>query len=300
MIYRNNIYFSIGTRIDLRDNIEIGLKVLNMIFDFCKDNITTPLMLCYDDNKGYKKPKFSLKSVDTFKEKYLNKQIGLLTIMDYFTKEQFFGEQSFEEYEDYEVNKEIFECNIDFGIPNRFHERGPVQSCCDIISMSVAKRYLFETNNFENLLKLFKEICFTVNGIGSFFTGGSDMYHSAGLFDRQYYHTPWSFSRFWDEQVRGYFWLMFLTDKQVDALDGIEKIENQGFYSVEKTDNGVFIQCTENIIDYTIDDALKLRAFLKPLFPPFKKKAGKFFPNREYMEEKMKKGLYLFDEKDML
>ena len=62
----------------------------------------------------------------------------------------------------------------------------------------------------------------------------------------------------------------------------------------------VFIQCTENILDYAIDDALKLRDFLKPIFPPLKKKTGKFFPNREYMEEKMKKGLYLFDEKDML
>ena len=93
---------------------------------------------------------------------------------------------------------------------------------------------------------------------------------------------------------------MFLTDKQVNALGGIEKIDNQGFYSVEKADSGVFIQCTENILDYPIDDALKLRDFLKPIFPPLKKKTGKFFPNREYMEQKMKKGLYLFDEKDML
>lgn len=62
----------------------------------------------------------------------------------------------------------------------------------------------------------------------------------------------------------------------------------------------MFIQCTEKLLDYTIDDALKLREFLKPIFPPLKKKSGNFFPSREYMEEKKKKGLYLFDDSDMI
>lgn len=104
----------------------------------------------------------------------------------------------------------------------------------------------------------------------------------------------------WDEQVRGYFWLIFLTDKQIELLSGIEKLDGHGFYKIEKTDTGVFIQCTENILDYTLEDALKLREVLLPLFPPIKERTSKLFPSIPSIEDIGEHRLYLFDIKDMI
>lgn len=283
MFYKDRIYFSVATKTDLRENKDLAEEVLSLVISFCNAEISKKLMLTYDDEKGHKKPALTEKSLQNFLEKFRENKIGLLTITDYLSSAIYY------EGYDFDLDNIEFECDITF--------KKQLESECNLVCVSMKHADEMKTKKIKNL---FFQIHCMLNGIGSFINRGTDEQHSAGIFDWQYYRGQTSFSMFWDEQVRGYFWLMFLTDKQVDALGGIEKIEEQGFYSIEKTDNGVFIQCTENILDYTIDDALKLRAFLKPIFPPLKKKTGKFFPNREYMEEKMKKGLYLFDEKDML
>lgn len=283
MFYKDRIYFSVATKTDLRENKDLAEEVLNLVISFCNAEISKKLMITYDDEKGHKKPALTEKSLQNFLEKIRENKIGLLTITDYLSSAIYY------EGYDFDLDNIEFECDITF--------KKQLESECNLVCMSVKHVDEMKTNKF---IDLFFQIHCMLNGIGSFINRGTNEQHSAGIFDWQYYRGQTSFSMFWDEQVRGYFWLMFLTDKQVNDLGGTEKVENQGFYSVKKTDNGVFIQCTENILDYTIDDALKLRAFLKPLFPPLKKKTGKFFPNREFMEEKMKKGLYLFDEKDML
>ena len=287
MFYKDRIYFSVTTKTDLRENKDLAEEVLNLVISFCNAEISKKLMITYDDEKGHKKPALTEKSLNKFLAKFREDKIGLLTITDYLSSETY--------YEDYgfDLDNIEFECNLTF----KKQLNAEYKSECNVVCMSI--KYIDESKT-KNFINLFFQIHLMLNGIGSFINRGTDEQHSTGIFDWQYCRGLTSFSMFWDEQVRGYFWLMFLTDKQVNALGGIEKIDNQGFYSVEKADSGVFIQCTENILDYAIDDALKLRDFLKPIFPPLKKKTGKFFPNREYMEEKMKKGLYLFDEKDML
>lgn len=283
MYIKDRIYFSVATKTDLRENKDLAEEVLNLVISFCNAEISKKLMITYDDEKGHKKPALTEKSLNKFLAKFREDKIGLLTITDYLSSAIYY------EGYDFDLDNIEFECNVTF--------KKQLESECNLVCVSM--KHIDEMKT-KKIINLFFQIHCMLNGIGSFINRGTDEQHSCGIFDMQYYHTQNLFSMFWDEQVRGYFWLMFLTDKQVDALGGIEKVENQGFYSVKKTDNGVFIQCTENILDYTIDDASKLRAFLKPIFPPLKKKTGKFFPNREYMEEKMKKGLYLFDEKDML
>ena len=83
MIYRNNVYFSVATRTDLCKNKELGEKVLNQLFDFCQNEISTPLMLCYDDKKGFKKPKLTQRSIEKFMEKYADDQVKVLYMEDY-------------------------------------------------------------------------------------------------------------------------------------------------------------------------------------------------------------------------
>lgn len=296
MIYRNNVYFSVATRTDLCKNKELGEKVLNQLFDFCQNEISTPLMLCYDDKKGFKKPKLTQRSIEKFMEKYADDQVKVLYMEDYCTTDEYYAFQTFEEYVDEVVNKSVFEASFHGGC-SRHRELG---SFCDTVNVSVSKKYLFENGNtdkFEKLLSLFKLIFRETSGIGSFMTHGSDEFYGHGVFDIQYYNGPDFFSRFWDEQVRGYFWLTFLTDKQIELLGGIEKLDGHGFYKIEKTDTGVFIQCTENILDYTLEDALKLREVLLPLFPPIKERTSKLFPSTEDIGEHR---LYLFDIKDMI
>ena len=296
MIYKNNIYFSVATRTDLCKNKELGEKVLYQIFNFCQNEISSPLMLCYNDKRGFKKPKLTQRNIEKFIEKYADDQVKFLYVEDYCSADEYYAFQTQETYIDRLVNKAVFEFVFQGGC-SLHRELGP---CCDTVCISVSKKYLFENGNtdkFEKLLSLFKLIFQETSGIGAFMTHGSDEFHGQGLFDVQYYNAPSLFSSFWNEQVRGYFWLTFLTDKQIEILGGIEKLDGHGFYKIEKTDTGVFIQCTENILDYTREDALKLREVLFPLLPPIKERTSKLFPSIEDIGEHR---LYLFDVKDMV
>ena len=283
MYYRDRIFFSAATKLDLRADKLTAEKALHLILLFCKNNVPKKLMITYDDEKGHKKPALTEKSLARFMEEYRKSKIGLLTVTDYMSAETY--------YNDYDFDPEqiVFESNITFGSPSY-----AFPNSCDTVSVSM--KYPGD-ETCKELVKLFFELHTLLNGIGSFLTHGTDVFHAAGLFDFQYYGDNLSFSRFWDEQVRGYFWLTFLTDKQIELLGGIEKLDGHGFYKIEKTDTGVFIQCTENILDYTLEDALKLREVLLPLFPPIKERTSKLFPSIEDIGEHR---LYLFDIKDMI
>lgn len=94
----------------------------------------------------------------------------------------------------------------------------------------------------------------------SYYDSNSPHEYSMGL------ETIWS-SQYFKEYYRGYFWGNFLSKNHVMRLGGIEQVKNDApVYKVEELeDGGAYMQLTENINDFTLQDLLRLKRYLEKI-----------------------------------
>ena len=57
--YMNNknceVFFSIATKVDLKENHHITIKIINTVLDYFKKVTDQKFMICYIDSKSFKK-----------------------------------------------------------------------------------------------------------------------------------------------------------------------------------------------------------------------------------------------------
>ncbi len=81
-----------------------------------------------------------------------------------------------------------------------------------------------------------------------------------------------------DKYFRGYSWGNYLSKNHVKLLGGIEKIKKEApVYLVKPlSDNGAYLQLTENVDDVSDEDLRKLKRYFQPVLP---KAPRMFFPS---------------------
>ena len=298
MRYMNNknceVFFSIATKVDLKENHHITIKIINTVLDYFKKVTDQKFMMCYVDSKSFRKNNVTEKNYEKLIERLKNKEVfSFIAITKRLTNEEYFGIGNIPEFEP------EFGCILNIGEPNSLRELGDT---CDSIKMCFPTSFLSDIKNQNDIIELMKELQKIMEGLCSFITIGTfrdDYSMDCGIFDSHYYPTSNQFSMHWNEYVRGYFWGQCLTPYQVEKLGGLSTIQKQGFYLCEKWNESVFIQSTERIIDYTMEDALKMRTFLKPLFPPDSEKRLQSYPSKEDFKKLSQNKLYFFADEDM-
>lgn len=289
------VFFSIATKVDLKENHHITIKIINTVLDYFKKVTDQKFMMCYVDSKSFRKNNVTEKNYEKLIERLKNKEVfSFIAITKRLTNEEYFGIGNIPEFEP------EFGCILNIGEPNSLRELGDT---CDSIKMCFPTSFSSDIKNQNDIIELMKELQKIMEGLCSFITIGTfrdDYSMDCGLFDSHYYPTSNQFSMHWNEYVRGYFWGQCLTPYQVEKLGGIEIIQDQEFYLCEEWDDCVYIQSTEKILDHTLEDALKMRTFLKPLFPPKSEKRLQSYPSKEDFKKHSQNKLYFFADEDLV
>ena len=287
------VFFSIATKVSLKENYSMTIDLINTVVDFFKNVTEQKFMICYVDSKAFRKNNFTDKNFDKLIERLKNNQVfSFISIEKRLTTDEYFGIGMMPEPEP------EFGCFLSFEHP-KFKEMGDF---CDTIKMCFPTSFLEKVENQNKIIGLMKNIQEIMNGLCSFITIGNfrdDYSMDCAVFDNHFYHTSTEFSIHWDDYVRGYFWGQCLTANQVLKLGGLSVIRNQDFFLCEKWDDKVYIQSTEKILDYTMDDAMKMREFLKPLFPPESERRKNSYPHKEDFVAIKANGIYFYADEDM-
>jgi len=289
-----SVFFSIATKMSLKENPNITIEVINMVIDYFKKTTDQKFMMCYVDSKAFRKNNLTEKNYEKLLERLKNNEVfSFITVEKRETNEEYFGIGMIRKFEP------EFGCILTIENSKVMRSLGDF---CDSVKLCFPPTFFSDIKNQKNTLELMKKLQRKMDGLCSFITIGTfrnDYSMDCGLFDSHYYHTSTEFSMHWNEYVRGYFWGQCLTPNQVENLGGFEEIQNQGFYLCEKWDDCVYIQSTEKILDYTLGDALKMRNFLFPLFPPEKEKRLQSYPTKDDFMEYNKNKVYFFADEDM-
>ena len=291
----SSVFFSIATQTDLKENHNVTVEVIDAVTDYFKKVTNQEFMLCYVDKKGFRKNNFNDKYYQNLIERIQNNEVfSFISISKRMTTKEFYGPT-----EGLYEPKPEFCCSMEIGNPNSLRFAG---NTCDVIKLGVPATFLTEKSRQKSLLGLMKKLQKTMNGFCSFITIGTFDSQYAGccaVFDYHFYETYSFFSIHWDEYVRGYFWGQCLTPAQANKLGGFEAIQKQGFAVCEKWGDGVYIQSTERILDYTMEDALTMREYLKPLFPPESKRRVLYYTTKEKHFAAMPNSVYFYADEDM-
>ncbi len=294
-IMNSTVFFSIATKTDLKENYNMTINIINTVLDYFKKVTDQKFMMCYVDNKAFRKNNLTEKNYEKLIDKLKNNNVfRFIGIEKQMTNKEFFGMGMMPEFEPQ------FECILHIGEPNSGRELG---NACDLIKVGVPSSFLKDKNNQDEIIGLMRNLQTMMNGLCSFINVGTFLDdYSAGcaIFDLHYYPAPIFFSMCWDNYVRGYFWGQCLTPTQVEKLGGFDEIQKQGFYLCEYWGDCVYIQITERILDYTMEDALKIREFLKPLFPPESEKRHSSYMNKEDLAKYKMKNLLFYADEDMV
>ena len=253
MIYKDSIYFSIATHINFKKEYELTYDIIKTISCFFDSHTDISLMFNYIDNSGVKMNKITEKNKDKLYQKLIKENVFQFMIAEHMTSK---------EYYDTSENQRIpssISCTIDF-MDYSTNNWG--------ISVSIPTEYMLDEKNITEFYSLFKQINKKLNGFNSFISRGSCFptfaADSLSIFDSIHY----SHQSFWNNCVRGYYWGCVINPEIVDKIGGIEYIESQNFYKVEKWQDNLYIQATEDLLKYSLEDAKRMRTLLFPAFPP--------------------------------
>lgn len=291
-IFNDSIYFTISTAQDLRENYAITKLCITKILDFLKSITDIDLMFIFNDDKGHKSKKITKKSKQEIFDKLESGKIFAFGIMEYMKKQDYFWNTD---------AKERFpglSCSIELGNPNKWRS---ITNTFDGLDVSIPTELFVDNKQLEKFYELFKELHLVMNGINSLVSRGTYKSTLRIMNGAQFIRTYYTMNEKWDEYVCGYFWGNVLTQKHLAKIDGFERIKEQGFYKVEKWNDDVYIQVSENIFDYTISDAMKIREFLLRIFPPKEEKQFPFYSSAEDLKKAQQSGIENFMlEEDLL
>ncbi len=291
-IFNDSIYFTISTAQDLRENYAITELCITKVIEFLETITDTDLMFIYNDDKGHKSKKITEKSKQELFTKLGLGNIFAFGIMEYMKKQDYFWN------EDAKVGFPNLACSIELGNPNKWSS---ITNTFDGLDVSIPTELLSDEKSIRKFYELFKELHLIMKGSNSFISRGTYTPTLKIMNGAQFIRTYYTMNEKWDEYVCGYFWGNVLSQKHLEKLGGFESIKEQGFYKVEKWNDDVYIQLSENIFDYTISDATKIREFLLPIFPPKKDKQYSIYSSVDELSKAQRSGIQNFMlEEDLL
>lgn len=284
-ICNDSVYFSIATNVDFREKYEVAFEIINKIVDFFHSYTDIPLMFNYLDDKTFRINKPTEKNKEKLYIKLKEKKIFQFMIAEYVT---------IKEYYDCSENQRItstISCTIDF----LHYGTEPFG-----VSVSIPTQYMTDQYSMEAFYKLFKDLNCELNGFNSFISRGSCFptfsTESLSTFDSAHF----SHKTTWSNCVRGYYWGNVLNNEIIEKVGGIESIEKQGFYKVEKWQENIYIQVIKNLFEYSLDDAVKIRNLLLPAFPALKNKMAMYESVEGYQRSKKMNIEYFMVKEDLI
>lgn len=291
-IFNDSIYFTISTAQDLRENYDITELCITKVIEFLEAITDTELMFIYNDDKGHKSKKITEKSKQELFTKLGFGNIFSFGIMEYMKKQDYFWNS------DAKIMFPNLSCSIELGNPNKLRS---ITNTFDGLDISIPTELLGDNKHLEKFYELFKELHLLMKGVNSFISRGTYNPTLCIMNGAQLIRTYYTMNEKWDEYVCGYFWGNVLTQKHLEKIGGFESIKEQGFYKVEKWNDDVYIQLSENILDYTILDATKIRKFLLPIFPPKEDKKYSIYSTADDLTKAQQSGVENFMlEEDLL
>lgn len=291
-ILNDSIYFTVSTAQDLRENYSLTITCINKVIEFFGTVTDVELMFTFNDDKGHKTKKITEKSKQEISDKLAFNKIFSFGIMEYMKKQDYFQNS------DCDNKFPSLSCSIELGNPNKW--RGS-RTTFDGIDVSVPIELIIKDNCFEKFNELFKEIHMLLCGVNSFISHGTYLPSLRIMNGAQFIRAYYTMNEKWDEFVCGYFWGNVLSKNHLEKLGDFEYINKQGFYKVEMWNDDVYIQTTQDIFAYTINDAKKTREFLLPIFPPKEDKQYSLYPSIEELRKAQNAGVENFMlEEDML
>lgn len=255
MIYKDSLYFSIATKMNLRENYLLSYEVIEEVATFFQQHFPIEIMFNYIDNKSVRLNKVTDNNKKKILQKLKDKEIHYFMIMERMTSKEY--------YDSSENQREI--TTLAFVIGFSVHSK-------DIwgISVAIPMEFLSENMIQNTVIPFFQNLHNKLDGINSYIHRGScfdsmdfKCFDTLSLF-------PLNDSSVWESYVRGYHWGNVLNKRQIEKLGGIARIKKQGFYKVEDWNEDVYIQVTKNVDDYSMSDAKRIREFLLPILPPDK------------------------------
>lgn len=262
-IFNDSVYFTVSTANDLREHYNITYACITKVLNFFETIADEELMFIFDDDKGHKTKRITEKNKQEFLNKLTSGKIFSFGIMEYMkSKDYFYNFDNITRYPN------LF-CSIELGNPNKWGRDKPT---FDGIDVSVPTEFLIDKKYFNNFFELFKEMHFMMRGINSFISRGTYIPTLRIMNGAPFIRTYYTINKNWDKFICGYFWGNVLSENHLRIVGDYEHIKEQGFYKVEKWGETVYIQLSEKILDYDISDAIKIRKFLLPIFPPKEEK----------------------------
>lgn len=291
-IFNDSIYFTITTAQDLRENYTISQFCISKVIDFIETITDVDLMFIFNDDKGHKSKKITEKSKQEIFDKLESGKIFAFGIMEYMKKQDYFWNT------DAKAMYPNLSCSIELGNPNKLRS---ITNTFDGLDVSIPIELLSDNKKLGMFYELFKELHLVMNGINSFISRGTYKSTLCIMNGAQFIRTYYTMNEKWDEYVCGYFWGNVLSQKHIEKIGGFDCIKEQGFYKVEKWNDDVYIQVSENIFDYNILDATKIRKFLLPIFPPKEDKQYSIYSSADDLTKAQQSGIENFMlEEDLL
>lgn len=285
-IHNDCIYFSIVTHTNFRQEYELTYDVINNVAFFFQSHTDIPLMFGYVDNKGIKTNKITEKNKEKVHQKLKEKNLYQFTIAEYITQKEFYDTSG--------NRKKTSDISFSIDLLER-------QTKHFGISVAIPTEFMSERKKITDFCSLFKELNELVHGFNSFISRGTCypawfVPQRVSIFD----YMRFSNENTWDKWVRGYYWGCVLNDNIVEKIGGIERIENKGFYKVEKWGDCIYVQVTDDLLEYSLDDAIRMRSLLNPAFPPRGMKVGLYDDEDDYFEAKSRNVEFFMIKEDLI
>lgn len=254
MIYKDSIYFSIATNINLRENYSITYEIIDEVATFFQTHFPIEIMFNYIDNKSVRLNKVTENNKKKLFEKLKNKEIHTFMISKRLTSKEYYG---------FSEEQEVAS-TLSFILEISRHAE-------DVhgISVAIPMEFLSEQKIENEVISLFKKLHCKLCGFNSFIHRGTCLPSmDFKCFDPM--TSTLGNLKIKKQYVRGYFWGNVLNSEHIKKIGGMDKIKKQGMYKVEQWKDCVYIQATKNISDYTIDTAAIMKKMLLPALPPEK------------------------------
>ena len=140
----------------------------------------------------------------------------------------------------------------------------------NILRINISNRLMPGFMSQEEWVALLKEACCELECSQGMLEQANETFASSE-FPMEWYQMPvLEVIRYHDTKLRGYFWGNVLSEKHIERLGGIEKIQEEApCYLVEKLDRGgrqrVYLQATERLGEFTEEKRMELKKYLEPL-----------------------------------
>lgn len=259
--FEKSVYIDVCTFDSLRNKSQQIINLVNKILGIfvTRYNMDISILIKKYDGR-FKKMQYNLRNWDKLTNMIYNNEIRHL-LLSYILYE--------------ELNQPEFALSITFDYAYK-DELYKNKILANNMSLSLNLR-LFEENIPNDVQVEIKSIFLSafkaLNGVVGYVNVGfphATITPNSTIYEGIQGYSFTSFSIEFDCKARGYFWGNILTEKHIEKLGGIGSIKNKApCYNIEEIKFGnrsaVYLQLTPNINNYTDEQLVQLRDYIKPI-----------------------------------